>query len=128
MGKYNKDKTGALLMVGNGTADNDRSNAFEVMSNGNANIAGNTNIAGDANIAGTLTVDSMALDVNLLTALTSYHYELTQLAPHYYELMQLAHDLYPKLAQLLALVNNIDNLSTEAEKNCLKQRYNILST
>merc|ERR1712196_170022 len=43
MGKYTVDKPEALLMVGNGE-DSSRSNAFEVMSNGNANIAGNTTI------------------------------------------------------------------------------------
>ena len=35
IGKYNADKADALFIVGNGTADNTRSNALEVLSDGN---------------------------------------------------------------------------------------------
>ena len=40
-GKYNADNPQALLMVGNGTSDTDRSNALEVLKDGTAIIGGN---------------------------------------------------------------------------------------
>ena len=40
IGKYNANNASTLFEVGNGTADNSRSNAFEVYSNGNVNVAG----------------------------------------------------------------------------------------
>ena len=46
IGKYNRVNNDALFIVGNGTgsADNQRLNAFEVLKNGNANIAGTLNV------------------------------------------------------------------------------------
>jgi hypothetical protein len=40
IGKYNKVNSKALLIVGNGTADDDRSNAFEVLEDGTAILGG----------------------------------------------------------------------------------------
>ena len=44
MGKYNSNKTNTLLEVGNGTSEQDRSNAFEVYNDGHAEVQtqGNT--------------------------------------------------------------------------------------
>ena len=39
-GKYNKSNTNTIHSVGIGTADNDRKNAFEILSNGNAYLYG----------------------------------------------------------------------------------------
>lgn len=38
-GTYNADNAGALLMVGNGSSDNNRKNAFEVLRDGSATVA-----------------------------------------------------------------------------------------
>jgi hypothetical protein len=45
-GKWNDNKSYTLLEVGNGTADDARSNAFEVYSNGDINVNGNIRING----------------------------------------------------------------------------------
>jgi len=60
MGKFNDDKSGALLIVGNGADSTSRSNAFEVMSNGDANIAGKLKI-GDTTIDETTLQQLLAL-------------------------------------------------------------------
>lgn len=44
IGKYNDNKSGTLFEVGNGQSGSDRSNAFEVQSNGYVNIAGGIKI------------------------------------------------------------------------------------
>ena len=45
-GKYNDNKADTLFEIGNGTGINDRSNAFEVYSNGDINVNGNIRING----------------------------------------------------------------------------------
>lgn len=40
IGKYNNNKSGDIFEIGNGTAENARSNAFEVAKNGNATVQG----------------------------------------------------------------------------------------
>lgn len=47
IGEYNAPQTNTLLEVGNGSANNARSNAFEVYQNGDINAAGNIKIGGD---------------------------------------------------------------------------------
>ena len=44
-GKYNNNKSGDLFEVGNGSSNNNRSNAFEVDANGNIAMGGNINTA-----------------------------------------------------------------------------------
>lgn len=47
-GKYNDNKSDTLLEIGNGTADNARSNAFEVYANGDINVGGEIKVQGQA--------------------------------------------------------------------------------
>lgn len=56
IGRYNDNKSANLFEIGNGTADNARSNALEVDWSGNITIAGDLSVGGDANIDGDLTV------------------------------------------------------------------------
>ena len=60
MGKYNVPSSDSLLIVGNGADSTSRSNAFEVMSNGDANIAGKLKI-GDTTIDETTLKQLLAL-------------------------------------------------------------------
>ena len=47
IGKYNDNKSYTLFEVGNGTDDNNRSNAFEVRNNGDVNVKGTLRISDD---------------------------------------------------------------------------------
>ena len=47
IGAYNDNKSGNLFEIGNGTADNARSNAFEVTDTGDVTVAGDASITGD---------------------------------------------------------------------------------
>ena len=46
-GKYNADNPNALVIVGNGTSENDRRNAQEILANGDANYAGDVYSRGE---------------------------------------------------------------------------------
>ena len=58
IGKYNFDDSNALLMVGNGTSNTNRSNAFTIYNNGNSLLNGDTNITGDLGVTGTILMSS----------------------------------------------------------------------
>ena len=47
IGRYNDNKSDTLFEVGNGSTGSNRSNAFEVYSNGNVNVAGAINVKGE---------------------------------------------------------------------------------
>jgi hypothetical protein len=68
-----------------------KSNKFEVMQNGDANIARDANIGGNIKIGNTVLSET-------------------------------------KLIEILGLLDTLNNLSPDDERNCLKQRYNTLST
>jgi hypothetical protein len=52
-GQYNSsEQPGVLLVVGNGSAGDDRSNAFTVNAVGDANISGNATINGEIEVGG----------------------------------------------------------------------------
>lgn len=52
IGKYNNNKSTSLFEVGNGTADNARSNAFEVTLTGDVTAGGDATIGGDIAVGG----------------------------------------------------------------------------
>lgn len=60
-GKYNANTADALFIVGNGTNDSHRSNALEVLKNGDVNVESTINISG-------VTITTESGDLQILTA------------------------------------------------------------
>lgn len=76
IGKYNAERDDALFLVGNGTAEDKRSNILSVYSDhmnvggpigafGDLNVSGNLNISGNAIISGTLGIPGFGEDGNV---------------------------------------------------------------